>query len=76
MRRAVTAEPKGTWPGDRQVATVTLAFDDRHRRRVRLTDDAGEPFLLDLAQATLLNDGDGLALEGEGVIAVRYSVGE
>ena len=71
MRRAVTAIPAGTWPGDREVATVTLAFDDRHRRRVRLTDDAGEPFLLDLAEATLLNDGDGLTLDGDGVIAVR-----
>jgi len=71
MRRAVTALPKDSWPPDRQIATVTLAFDDRHRRRVRMTDDSGEPFLLDLAQATLLNDGDGLGLEGDGVIAVR-----
>ncbi len=71
MRRAVTALPRGDWTGDRTVATVTLAFDDRHRRRIRLTDDAGEPFLLDLAQATLLNDGDGLELADDGVIAVR-----
>jgi len=52
------------------VATVTLALDDRHRRRICLTDDAGEAFLLDLAEAALMGDGDGLKLEGGGFIRV------
>ncbi len=52
------------------MATVTLALDDRHRRRIRLTDDSGEAFLLDLAEAALMGDGDGLQLEGGGFICV------
>lgn len=71
MRRAVCHLPSGTWPSGQRVATVTLAFEDRHRRRVRLTDDAGEAFLLDLEEAALMDEGDGLQLEGNGVIAVR-----
>ena len=50
---------------------MTLAFDERHRRRIRMTDDAGVPFLLDLAKAMVLGDGDGLALDGDGYIRVR-----
>ncbi|MHC8491832.1 urease accessory protein UreE [Thalassospira sp. SM2505] len=51
--------------------TVTLAFSDRHRRRIRLMDDAGEPFLLDLPHAVRLADGDRLRLVDGGVIVVR-----
>jgi len=70
MRRAIDAKPAGTW-GDAPTSSVTLAFEDRHRRRIRMHDDAGEPFLLDLAEATQLRDGDGLMLQEGGVIAVR-----
>jgi urease accessory protein len=58
------------WTGD-PAATVTLAFDDRHRRRIRLSDDSGGDFLLNLADAVLLSDGDGLLLDDGGIIAVR-----
>jgi urease accessory protein len=71
MRRAVSHHRAGDWAADKEMASVTLPFEERHRRRVRLTDDAGEPFLLDLEHAVMLGDGDGLALEGGGVIAVR-----
>ncbi|MDP2698917.1 urease accessory protein UreE [Thalassospira sp.] len=50
--------------------TVTLAFADRHRRRIRLTDDTGEAFLLDLPHAVRLGDGDRLRLDDGGVIVV------
>lgn len=53
------------------MATVTLPWADRHRRRLRMTDDAGDAFLLDLEQAVPLSDRDGLALDGGGVIAVQ-----
>lgn len=43
-------------------ATVTLAYDDRWRRRARLTTDAGESFLLDLPEATELPHGMALLL--------------
>ncbi len=50
---------------------VTLSFDDRHRRRLALETDDGEPFLLDLPEATVLRDGDLLRLEDGRLIAVR-----
>jgi urease accessory protein len=71
MRRAARHYPAGSWPQSQAAATVTLGFDDRHRRRIRLTDDAGEAFLLDLPEAVALGDGDGLALEGGGFLCVR-----
>jgi urease accessory protein len=71
MRRAVRVLAAGTWPAAEQVATATLAFDQRYRRRLVLNDDDGASFLLDLAQAAMLGDGDGLALEQGGIIAVR-----
>lgn len=70
MRRAIEVKRAGSWAGA-AAGFVTLAFDDRHKRRLRMADDLGEPFLLDLAEATLLADGDGLVLDGGGVIAVR-----
>ena len=69
MRRAIRVMPSGSWSGP--AASVTLAFDARHRRRIRMFDDSGEAFLLDLPDAVLLADGDGLALEAGGVIAVK-----
>ena len=71
MRRAVAVLAKGGWPAERATATVTLAFDDRHRRRILMKDDAGGEFLLDLAEARVLNDGDGLELDGgQGLVRV------
>lgn len=42
--------------------TVTLAYDDRWRRRARLTTDEGESFLLDLPEAQELPHGMALLL--------------
>ena len=70
MRRAISVRRFGSWPEDNVVATVTLDFTDRHRRRIRLTDNVGQPFLLDLGEATRLDDGDGLVLEDGGFIRV------
>jgi urease accessory protein len=53
------------------VDTVTLAYLDRHRRRIRLVADSGAAFLLDLPRAQHLADGDGLELAGGGFIGVR-----
>jgi urease accessory protein len=63
MRRATTVHPAGSWPAEQSVGSITLAYDDRHRRRLLMQDDAGAAFMLDLPSATLLADGDGLALE-------------
>jgi urease accessory protein len=62
MLRALGIEARGHWPSDAAHGTVTLGYDDRHRRRVQLTSDAGEPFLLDLPRTGVLEEGDGLAL--------------
>jgi urease accessory protein len=50
--------------------TVTLDHEDRNRRRVVLTGDAGTEVLLDLDKATVLNDGDALKLEDGRLIRV------
>lgn len=71
MLRAERVEPVGHWPSERARGTVTLAFDDRYRRRLRLTSDAGDPFLLDLSRAAVLEDGDGLALSDGTWLAVK-----
>ena len=56
MRRATQVETSGHWPQTTAVGAVTLDYDDRHRRRMRLTTDGGEAILLDLEKATLLRD--------------------
>ncbi|HEV2676342.1 MAG TPA: urease accessory protein UreE [Aliidongia sp.] len=71
MRRAHTARKAGTWPAARQAGTVTLSYLERHRRRLRLVTDQGEPLLLDLAKAVLLGEGDGLELDEGGFVEVR-----
>jgi len=71
MRRATSVCAAGAWPEAETVATVTLDYDNRHRRRIRFHDDRGAAFLLDLPEATRLADGDGLSLSGGGYIRVR-----
>jgi urease accessory protein len=71
MLRATRIEHAGHWPRKEARGTVTLAYDDRHRRRLRLATDAGEAFLLDLPQTSVLAEGDGLALSDGTWLAVR-----
>src|SRR5271155_5689804 len=53
----------GCWPKHETAGTVTLDFEERHRRRTRLMTDQGEEVLLDLSKAVAMADGDGLQLE-------------
>jgi urease accessory protein len=62
--------PAGSWTEDEERDQVVLDFDQRHRRRITLQTEMGEEVLVDLAQAVRLRDGDGLLLEGGGVIRV------
>lgn len=72
MRRLVLVAKAGNWPDSDDVDSVTLGFDDRHRRRLRLTTEAGESVLLDLTKPQPLDDGDGLAIENdEGWIRIK-----
>lgn len=70
MRRILRAVAAGRWPAAAARDSVTLAWDDRYRRRVRLVSDGGEALLLDLDRARALSGGDGLALEDGGWVAV------
>jgi urease accessory protein len=63
MRRAIAVHKAGHWPEEAAVDRVTLAFVDRHRRRLRLVADSGNPFLLDLPRVQHMADGDGLELD-------------
>lgn len=63
MHFASVHRPAGHWPKEKAAGTLTLDFDARHRRRVRLTADQGEDILLDLPKAVAMADGDGLQLE-------------
>lgn len=45
------------------VDRVVLDHGDRHRRRIAMRGVGGTAFLLDLAQATVLDDGDALVLD-------------
>jgi urease accessory protein len=71
MRNALSLCPRNSWPPDSVVDEVTLDFDTRHRRRIRVVGNNGTDLLIDLAEATPMADGDGLTLEGGGVVVVR-----
>lgn len=68
--RAIAASPAGSWPEAEARDSVTLAYDDRFRRRIALVTDRGAELLLDLPKATPLADGHGLKLEDGGWIRV------
>jgi len=63
MQCASIHRPAGHWPKEKAVGTLTLDFDARHRRRIRLMADHGEDVLLDLPETVALADGDGLRLD-------------
>src|SRR6202158_6469984 len=71
MRRAIAVHTRGHWPDEAAIGSVTLPFLDRRRRRIRLVADSGVPFLLDLARAQRLAEGDGLELDNGSYIRVR-----
>jgi urease accessory protein len=71
MRRAIAVHTRGQWPDEAAVDSVTLAYLDRHRRRIRLVADSGTPFLLDLPRAQHLTEGDGLELDNGNYMRVR-----
>jgi urease accessory protein len=74
MRRAIAVAPRGTWPHAAATPSATLRHDDRHRRRLKLTTDQGEAFLLDLERPARLGDGDGLKLDDGTYVLVRAAV--
>jgi urease accessory protein len=63
IQSASVHRPATHWPQEEAAGSLTLDFDARHRRRVRMTTDQGEQILLDLPRAIAMADGDGLQLE-------------
>jgi urease accessory protein len=70
MRRASEVKSAGHWNQARAVDCVALDGHERHRRRVVLTGERGMTFLLDLPQATMLREGDGLVLDNGAIVRV------
>lgn len=70
MLRAIAVETAAEAAGS-VAGCVTLAYDDRHRRRMTLRTDTGETILLDLPEARHLHEGDRLLLEDGRRVLVR-----
>lgn len=70
MIRATKVLPAGTWDRANEIDCVALAHEGRHRRRIVMNAEGGMDFLLDLADAVILHDGDGLELESGRVVRV------
>jgi urease accessory protein len=63
IHSALVHRAAGHWPKENATGTITLDFDARHRRRIRLTADQGENVLLDLPKAIAMANGDGVQLD-------------
>ncbi len=68
--RATSVLPAGSWDVAQATDQVLIDFDRRHRRRIVLACESGDAVLVDLPQAVRLRAGDGLAMEGGGVVHV------
>ncbi len=62
MHCASIHRPARHWPKEQAAGALTLDFDERHRRRIRLTTDEGEDVLRDLPKAVAMAEVDGLLL--------------
>jgi len=71
MRHTHSIAAAGSFPPESAQETVTLDFDDRFRRRKVFRTDSGGEFLLDLPEAQVLRDGDGLPLSDGSLVLVR-----
>ena len=71
MLRAIEHHPAASWPAESAADSLTLDYDNRHRRRISLTTDGGMDVLLDLPKAVAMAHGDGLRLEDGRWLAVR-----
>ncbi len=63
--------PAAAFSADAATDSVTLDFDDRFRRRKLFHTDSGRAFMLDLAEAQVMRDGDGLPLSDGTLVLVR-----
>ncbi|MEO0619765.1 MAG: urease accessory protein UreE [Pseudomonadota bacterium] len=71
MLTASETIPRGDPRMKNPAYVITLAREDRYRRRIRCETDNGTVFLLDLPEATYLAPGDGLLLESGDIVEVH-----
>ncbi len=70
MIRATEVLAAGQWNQAAEADSIELPHDGRHRRRIAMRGTRDTVFLLDLAEAMMLRDGDGLKLEDGRVVRV------
>ncbi len=70
MLRVARIVATGEWQGT-PAGSVTLDYNDRHRRRRVMVAEGGTRFLLDLPRPVTLTDGDALELDDGRIIVVR-----
>src|SRR4029077_7589240 len=73
IHRASTHRAAGHWPKEKAADSLTLDFDARHRRRIRLTAAEGEDVLLALPRTVAMADEDGLQLDDGRLLKVQAS---
>lgn len=71
MIRATSIIRSDKVASDRIVDVITLDHSSRHRRRIVLHADGGTSFLLDLARADILDEGDAIQLDTGWLVEVR-----
>jgi urease accessory protein len=71
MIRATSIVRRAAVRAEKVADTITLDHGERHRRRIALTADNGLAFLLDLAQASVLEDGDAVRLDDGRLVGVK-----
>ncbi|WP_062210185.1 urease accessory protein UreE [Aureimonas sp. AU12] len=71
MIDAQTIIERGARGGEIPADTITLDEQQRHRRRMAMVSDGGIAFLLDLAEARLLQQGDAIVLSDGRLVEVR-----
>ena len=69
MLRVTRVTKSNEWLNDPE-DRVILTYEYRHRRRITLTSEKGEAFLLNLASVPDLKDGDGLLLSNGKTVRV------
>ena len=69
---AQTLHRKGHWTGP--ATNCELDYTERFLRRKRLTMVSGEPFIVDLAQTTSLDEGDALELDTGVLVQITAGV--
>lgn len=74
MLRATAVVRRPAVRPEHVVDRITLDHGDRHRRRIALTGQGGLAFLLDLDKATIIEDGDAVALEDGRLVEVRAAL--